>query len=163
MSCCSGIVDVERRRSGVIAHARADPADAGCFGLFDRKLGGAPHHQMAHAVVAVDQRRRRPLAHHADIRLGIDAAGADAAHVERQPDHAMGVGAAQIGLDHEPGKRVRIVGRQAGGNESAGDKRREPCGRNARVVLGHTGHAPRCRMRTGLAPGQIIRSKELGR
>ena len=41
--------------------------------------------------------------------LGIDAAGADAAHVKRQPDDAMGVAAAQIGLDHEIRQRLRIV------------------------------------------------------
>ena len=46
--------------------------------------------------------------------FGIDAAGADAAHIERQADHAMGVAAAQIGFDHQARQRFRIRRRQAG-------------------------------------------------
>ena len=116
----------------MIAHARADPADAGRFGLFDGKFGGAPHHQMPHAVVAVDQGRGRPVADDADIGLGIDAAGADAAQVKRQPDHAMRVAAAQIGLDHEICKGLRVVRRHAGRGEDADDEGGEAFGWNAR-------------------------------
>ena len=72
---------------------------------------------------------------HADIRLGVDAAGADAAHVKRQPDHAMGVAAAQIGLDHKSGERFRILRRQAGRDEGAGDEGGNLRGRNAAVVI----------------------------
>ena len=106
--------DIERRRSGVIAHARADPADAGRLGFLDGEMCGAAHHQMAHGIVAIEQRRRGPVAHHADIRLGVDAAAADAAHIERQPDHAMGIAAAKVGLDHEAGDGFCVlVGRPA--------------------------------------------------
>ncbi|MFZ1152344.1 MAG: hypothetical protein WAR76_21860 [Xanthobacteraceae bacterium] len=40
----------------MIAHARPDPANACHLGLLDRQFRGAPHHQMAHAIVAVNQR-----------------------------------------------------------------------------------------------------------
>ena len=133
--------DIERRRAGVIAHARADPADAGRLGLFDGEMRGAAHHQVAHGIVAVDQRRRGPVADHADIRLGIDAAGPDTAHIERQPDHAMGIAAAQIGLDHEPGDGFRVLRGQAGRDKGADDETREPVGGNARIVRGHACHA----------------------
>jgi hypothetical protein len=66
---------VKRRRPCVVAHARAHPADSCRFRLFDRQFGGATHHQMTHAVVAIDQRDRRPFADHANVRFGIDAAG----------------------------------------------------------------------------------------
>jgi hypothetical protein len=69
-------------------------------------------------------------------------AGADAAHVERQPDHAAGIAAAQIGLDHALGERLRIAFRLAGCDEGAGDKGSEPFTRNSRVVLQQTAHAP---------------------
>ena len=35
---------------------QADPADAGGLGLLDRHVRGLLDHQMAHAVVAVEQR-----------------------------------------------------------------------------------------------------------
>ena len=59
---------VERRRAGVVAHARADPGDARALGLLDRGHGGEAHDQMADAVVAVDERGGRPLPHDADVR-----------------------------------------------------------------------------------------------
>jgi hypothetical protein len=133
--------DVERRRTGVIAHARADPADAGRLGLFDRKMRGAAHHQVAHGIVAVDECRRGPVADHADVGFGIDAAGANAAHIKRQPDHAMSIAAAQIGLDHEASDGFRIRLRQACRGQSADDEGGEPVGGNARIVRGHAGHA----------------------
>jgi hypothetical protein len=111
---------VKRRRPGMIAHACAHPADSGDLGLFDRQFGGATHHQMAHAIVAVDQRRRSALADHANIRLGVDAAGAEATNVKRQPDHAMGVAAAQIRFDHEICEYLRVGLWQAGCGEGAG-------------------------------------------
>ena len=125
--------DVERRRAGMIAHARADPADAGGLGLLDRQMRGAAHDQVAHGIVAVDERGRGPVADHADVGLGVDAAGANAADIERQPDHAVGVAAAQIRLDHQSGDGFRVLRRQAGRREGADDERGKAIGRNARV------------------------------
>jgi hypothetical protein len=112
--------DVKRRGPRVVAHARAHPADSCRFRLFDRQVGGTAHHQMTHAVVAVDQRCRRAFVDHANIRFGIDAAGAQATNVKRQPDHAMGIAAAQICFDHKVSKYLRVVFRQAGSAEGAG-------------------------------------------
>ena len=116
---------VKRRRPGVIAHARAYPADSGSLGLFDRQFGGATHHQMTHAVVAVDQRHRIALADHANVRCGIDATGAQAANVKRQPDRAMGVAAAQIRFDHEICQYLRVGLWQGGSDEGAAYEARE--------------------------------------
>jgi hypothetical protein len=113
---------VKRRRPGVIAHTRADPADSRRLGLFDCQFGGAAHHQMAHAVVAVDQRSRSALADDADVWLGIDAAGTQTANVKRQPDHAMGVAAAQIRFNHKVTENLRVGFRQAGSDKGAGHK-----------------------------------------
>jgi hypothetical protein len=89
---------VERGRPGMIAHACADPADPRPLRLFDGEFRGPAHHQMAHAVVAVEERGRRPLFEHLDVGVPVDAAGLDSAHIERHAEHAVGVGAAQIGL-----------------------------------------------------------------
>jgi hypothetical protein len=154
--------DIERRRTGMIAHARADPADAGRLALFDCKLRRAPHHQMAHAIVAVDQSGGRPVAHHADIRLGIDAAGADAPHVKRQSDHTVGIAATQVGLDHQARQDCRISAWQAGGDESADNEGGEIFGRDA-WVLGHARSGLSWMARTGLRPAEIIKSNADGR
>ena len=45
--------------AGMVRAPRADPGDTGRARELDRGLGGARHHQVAHAVVAVDQRGRR--------------------------------------------------------------------------------------------------------
>jgi len=86
---------------------------------FDRQFGGAKHHQMTHAVVAVNQRHRIALADHVNVRCGIDAASAQAADVKRQPDHAMGVAAAQIRFDREICEYLRVGLWQAGSDEGA--------------------------------------------
>ena len=72
---------------------------------------------MAHAIVAVDQRSRRLLLRETDARALVDAAGLEAPHVDRQPDHAVGVAAAQIGFHHQPGDLLRISGGKPRGFE----------------------------------------------
>jgi hypothetical protein len=85
---------VERRRPGIIAHARPDPSDARVFGLGDCGLGGKTHDQMTHGVVAVHEGGRSALLHDPNVRTQIDAAGLDAPHVERQAEHPVGIGTA---------------------------------------------------------------------
>ena len=163
--------DIKRRGPGMIAHACPDPTDASRLGLLDRQGGGAPHHQMTQAIVAVDQRHRRAIADKPDIWFGVDAAGAQPAHVKRQPDHAMGVAAPQIGFDHQTCDAVRVGIRQPSGDESARHKCCELTRRNAdflaRAFLGpraliHFQSVPKSVVRRvyGAAPRQIIRSIE---
>ena len=95
---------VERRRAGVVAHARARPR---------RRL--LPWPSRSRSCVAKRMTRwpmplspstsavARLLLHDADIRTRLDAAGLQPAQIERQADHAVGIAAAQIGLDHEAG------------------------------------------------------------
>ena len=61
----------------MIGIPRADPADAGRARQLDREIGRVGHHQMADAVVAIDQRGRRRALQHLDVGLGIDPAGLD--------------------------------------------------------------------------------------
>ena len=72
---------VKRGGADMVEELRVDPADAGCARLFDCDLRGAAHHQMTHAVVAVDQRGRGLLAHDADVGSDVEAAGLDAAGI----------------------------------------------------------------------------------
>ena len=92
---------VERGRAGVVAELRVDPGDACGARLLDRDLGRALHHEMAHAVVAVHKRGGGLLAHHADVRPDVEAAGLDAAGILRQPADAVPVRSLQIGLRHQ--------------------------------------------------------------
>ena len=138
---------IERGGAGMIAHARADPGDALRLGLLDRRLRRKLHHQMADAVVAIDQRGGRPILHDADVGARIVAAGLQPPDVDGQADDAMGVGAAQIGLDHQRRDGFGVGGRQAGRLERAlgeGDKLRRGDARRgggfwlgARCWLGH--------------------------
>ena len=126
MSCGERHARVERRRAGVVAPLRADPGDARGARLLDGDLGGALHHQVPHAVVAVHQRHRGALVHDADVGPHVDAAGLDAPHVLRQADHAVAVGALQVGLGHERGHLGGIGRRQAHPLEGGGDESAQP-------------------------------------
>src|SRR5215470_7334141 len=68
---------------------------------------------MTHAVVAVDERGGRLLAHDADVWAGIEAACLDAAGILRQPADAVAVGALQVGLRHQRGDDSGILIGQA--------------------------------------------------
>jgi hypothetical protein len=123
---------VERRRAGVVAHPRAHPGDACAFRLLDRRHGGKAHDEVADAVVAVDEGGGRPLPHDTDIGTRLDPARLEAPQIERQADHAVGIAAAQIGLDHQIGDNVRVFGPKAGSLEGALDERRQRRRRDAR-------------------------------
>jgi hypothetical protein len=113
---------VERRRAGVVAEARAGPADPGALRLLGSDLRGTRHDQVPHGVVAVDERRRRALLDDADLGMQVDAAGADPLQVGREADHAVAVGALQVGLGHQRGDRRRIGVGHADGDEGARDE-----------------------------------------
>ena len=51
----------------MVGAPHADPADARLARDLDREIGGVGHHQMAHAVVAVDQRGRGAALDHLDV------------------------------------------------------------------------------------------------
>ena len=78
---------------------------------------------MAHAVVAVDQRGRGCALRHRDVRTRIEAAGLEPPHILRQAEHAVRVGAGEIGLGHQFGAFFGVGGRQAGGAERIRDQR----------------------------------------
>ena len=59
-----------------------------------------------------------------DVRPRIDAAGADAPHVVRQAEHAVRIGAGEVGLDHQLGDLRGIGGGQADGAQRVRDESR---------------------------------------
>jgi hypothetical protein len=103
----------------------ADPADARFARKRDRGVRGAAHHEMAHAVVAVDQRRRGRGFRDGDPRLCVEAAGADAADILRQAKDAVGIGAGEVGLGHQLGDLAGIGRRKPDGAERIGSEGRD--------------------------------------
>ena len=70
--------------------------------------------------------------------LRIDAAGLDAPHILRQPEHAMRVGAGEIGFEHQLGDLRRVGVRHADRRHRVPDQRRDGGRRNrARPALRH--------------------------
>ena len=125
---------VERRRAGMVAHSRAHPGNACGFGLLDRRHRGKTHDQMAHAVVAVDERGGRTLLYDVYMRTRVDPARLEAPQIKRQADHAVRVAAAQIGLDHQSGGNLRIRGGKTGSLEGALDESRQRRRRDTRRI-----------------------------
>ena len=91
---------VQRGRPGVVAVVYADPGDARCFGFGDGRFGGELHHYMAHAVVTVDQRHAGHFTFDAHLGCDVHRAGLDAAHVLRQAENTVAVGAVKVGPRH---------------------------------------------------------------
>ncbi len=106
----------------MIAPLGADPGDARHARFLDRQASGAFHHQMPHAVVAVDRRHARAFLHDADIRTRIHPAGFDAPRVLRQANDAMAVRALQVGFRHQRGHGEGIGGAQAQPLERGSDE-----------------------------------------
>jgi hypothetical protein len=77
---------------------------------------------MPHAVVAVDQRGRRRGARYRDVRTLVEAASRQAAHILRQAENAVAVGAGEIGLAHQFGAARGVRLRQSRRGERVGDQ-----------------------------------------
>ena len=80
---------------------RSDPGNTGRLGFFDGQLGGLFHHQMAHAVIAIDQSHRSFFFHHADIGREVNATTFESGDVGHHANHAVAVGTLQIGFSHQ--------------------------------------------------------------
>jgi hypothetical protein len=127
---------VERGRAGVIRMHRADPGGAGGFCFLNGQRGGALHHQVAHAVVAVDQRHRRALGGDADVRREIDTTRLEAPDVGDEADHTVTVRALAISLGHQLAHGARVGFGQAGFFKRGGDEGAEG-GLGGAEGLGH--------------------------
>ena len=125
---------IERRRARVVAHACAHPGDACAFRLLDRRHRGKAHDQVADAIVAVDKGGGRPLLHDPDIRTRVDPARLETSQIKRQANHTVGIAATQIGLDHQIGDHLRVLGAKAGGLEGALDESCQRRRRDARRI-----------------------------
>jgi hypothetical protein len=113
---------IGRCRARVIAVAHADPGDTIDLGLGDGGFGRLVQHQMPHAIVAIDQRGGGVVTGKPDVGSLVDAARPDAPDILRQSENTVSVGAADVGLDHQPGNDRRVRGRNAGGDEGLGGK-----------------------------------------
>ena len=100
-----------------------DPGDAGFTREFDRDLGGPRHHQMTHAVIAIDESRGGRGAFHLDIGRRINAARLDAQDILRQAENAVRVGARQIRFGHQVRDFRRVRLRQPDFDECVPNKR----------------------------------------
>ena len=85
----------------MVAPLRTHPRHTGGLGFFYRFFGGEFHHQMAHAVVAVDQRHSRRFTLNRDVGFDVDRAALDAAYVLRQAKYAVAFGAVDVGTRHQ--------------------------------------------------------------
>jgi hypothetical protein len=88
---------------------------------------------VAHAVVTVDQRRGRSFFHHLDLRPHVDRAAKNAPDVDRHPDHAVAVGALQVGLGHELADGAGVIGGQTDRLHGGGDEGGKPRVRDVEV------------------------------
>ena len=132
---------VDRAGAGVIGTARTDPADAGRTRELDGEIGGSGHHHVAHAMVAVDQRGRGRTFDHGDVSLRIHHAALELAHITGKAEHAVGVGAGEIGFQHRGGHRRRIGLGQPAGAQRIGEKSPQGGGGYAPGVFGLGQHA----------------------
>ena len=96
----------------MVGAADADPADAGLARKLDREIGGIGHHQVTHAVVAVDQCGRRTSLEHLDVGARIEDAGLELLDVTRKAENAMRIRAREIGIEHRAGDGFGISLRQ---------------------------------------------------
>ena len=106
----------------MVAHSRAHPRDACVLGLRDGGHGGKAHDEMAHGVVAIDERGARALLYQANIRARLDTSCLEAPQIERKANHAVGIAAAQIGLDHQAGDNLGVFRGKPGSLEGALDE-----------------------------------------
>ena len=68
---------------------RSNPCNTSSFGFFDGKFGSLLHHQMAHAVVAIDQSHRSFFFDDADIGLEINATTFESGDVGHHADYPV--------------------------------------------------------------------------
>ena len=148
---------IERCRTGVVGELRVDPGDAGRARLFDRHFGRALHHQMTHAVVAVQHGGREMVVHDADIGPDVEAAGLDAPDILREPGDAMAVGALQVRFRHQAGDGGRILFRQTHLHQRFLNERLEPAERN-----GGLGHQESPWPRRSMRPARFLRLRAGG-
>ena len=99
-----------------------DGGDAVGAGLVDGHAHGALGDHEAEAPVAVDDGGAGGLALHHEGRAGDDVADVNALGVGGNLDDAVGVMAAQVGLDQVPGHRFGLgIGRALGSVDVVGD------------------------------------------
>ncbi len=119
----------------MIAVMRADPADA----VFRRDLGRqfrrALHHEMAHGVVAIEQRHRACAAFHADIGIGIETASLQTREIARQAEDTVAVAAEEIGGNHQFTDVTRVTARQAAFGQRVRDETDERVARDFQIFF----------------------------
>jgi hypothetical protein len=113
---------IEAGGARVVRTAHADPADARLARERNRGVRGAAHHEMAHAIIAIDQRRRSRSLGDGDARRGVEAAGTDAADILREAEDAVGIGPGEVRLGHQLGDLGGIGERESDSSQGVGDE-----------------------------------------
>jgi hypothetical protein len=93
----------------MIAAPRPYPTDAALAGFLDSQFRGSFHNQMPQGVVAVEECRTSSVAHYLNVGPRIDSPALYLLHVLRQPEHAVRVPAARVGLGHQSGHLSGIL------------------------------------------------------
>ena len=105
---------IDPRRAGVTGHAAPDPGNTAFARELNRGFRSTGHHQMTHAIVAVDERGRRRCAVDRNVGPGIGRTELQTLDILHQAEHAMRIGADEICLEHEPRNFSRVILRHAG-------------------------------------------------
>ena len=124
----------------MVGAAHADPRHAGLARDLDREIGGIGHHQVTHAVVAVDQRGGRAALEHLDVGARIEDAGLELLDVTRQPENAVRIRAREVGIEHRAGDGPGVSLRQPAGLQRIGHVGADGSRRHAAgigIVIGH--------------------------
>ena len=92
MPCASGIAAYSEAGPAWFEPAHAHPTDARLLRQLGGDRGGAAHHEVAHPVVAIDQRGGGGGAVDRDVGRPVDGPALDTADVLRQAEDAVGIG-----------------------------------------------------------------------
>ena len=126
---------IDRSRAGVVAVARAGPADAGLRRLPDRRPGRPFDREVTHPVVAVHECDRSRFPQDRDLRGPVDAPAPYAFQIIRQAEDPVRVEAGAVGGHHEPRDIRRVAPGQAFAGQHPGDEALELAGSEALAHL----------------------------
>ncbi len=102
--------------------AQADHGDAVLSRPLDAERDRLPGDHLAVALLAVDRDQRAAVMHDPGLAVGAHAALLQKLEVRKNPDHAVGIVADQVGVDQMLGDRLRLVQVRAGVPEDADDE-----------------------------------------
>ena len=123
-------------RAAMVAAAQSSDTDTVFDGPTDRLLHRERRADLSHAVAPVDDDRRPPPADDVGSSARIHAPHRELGDVVGNPQHAVGVDAAQVGLHQRVGQQSRIRFAHTAGGEDARHQRAQFVRRHAAIGSG---------------------------